>query len=64
MARTLKGEIKNPRSDFMIEDTEIEVQMGIKVGENTNYYSLGNFLVTKPENNDVKEKKEYPKKGY
>lgn len=55
VARTLKGEIKNPRSDFMIEDTEIEVQMGIKVGENTNYYSLGNFLVTKPENNDVKE---------
>ena len=55
VARTLKGEVKNPRSDFIIEDTEIEVQMGIKVGENTNYYSLGNFLVTKPENNDVKE---------
>lgn len=56
VARKITGSLDRIDTDFEIEDTELELQMGVSYGETTNYYSLGNFLVTKPTNDDVKEK--------
>lgn len=56
VARTLEGSILNINRDLLIENKDIEVQMGVKVGNTTTWYSLGNFLITKPEEDDVKDK--------
>lgn len=56
VARTLEGSILNVNRDLLIENKDIEVQMGVKVGDTTTWYSLGNFLITKPEEDDVKDK--------
>ena len=64
VARTLNGEIKNINRDLLIENKEIEVQMGVKVGNTTTWYSLGNFLITKPEEDDVKDKMTFKSMDY
>ena len=64
VARTLNGEIKNINRDLLIENKEIEVQMGVKVGDTTTWYSLGNFLITKPEEDDVKDKMTFKSMDY
>lgn len=64
VARTFNGEIKNINRDLLIENKEIEVRMGIKVGSTTNWYSLGNFLITKPKEDDVKDKMTFESKDY
>lgn len=83
VARTLTGELHNVSDDFSIENTDVELQMGVvqlgtryqwlttedgdilidehgnrvyikDLGEDlTTWYSLGNFLVTKPEDDEV-----------
>ena len=83
VARTLHGELHNISDDFSIEDTDIELQIGVVqlgtryqllstedgrvlLDENgnkiylkdlgsdiTTWYSLGNFLITKPEDDEV-----------
>ena len=64
VARTLNGEIKNINRDLLIENKEIEVQIGVKVGNTTAWYSLGNFLITKPEEDDVKDKMTFKSMDY
>ena len=64
VARTLNGEIKNINRDLLIENKEIEVQMGVKVGDTTTWYSLGNFLITKPKEDDVKDKMTFKSMDY
>jgi hypothetical protein len=64
VARTFSGEIKNINRDLLIENKEIEVRMGVKVGNTTTWYSLGNFLITKPEENDVKDKMTFKSMDY
>lgn len=64
VARTFNGEIKNINRDLLIENKEIEVRMGVKVGDATTWYSLGNFLITKPEEDDVKDKMTFKSMDY
>ena len=64
VARTFNGEIKNINRDLLIENKEIEVRMGVKVGDTTTWYSLGNFLITKPEEDDVKDKMTFKSMDY
>lgn len=56
VARTFSCELKNINKLFEIENKEISIDMGIKIGNTTTWHSLGNFLITKPTNDDVKEK--------
>lgn len=53
VARDISGTVLNYNSDLVIENKEIKVEMGVKTNDTTTYYSLGNFLITAPENNDV-----------
>lgn len=59
VARQLECNIKNITDDFYIGDREIILKLGIKVGENTTWYSLGNFLVDKIEEDEVKDVTEF-----
>lgn len=56
VARKVTGELSSINTQFEIEDTEIEIEIGISNNNITNWYSLGNFLVTKPTSDDVKDK--------
>ena len=56
VARTFSGDIKVGGERLLIEDKDIEVQMGVQVSDSITWYSLGNFLITKPEDNNVKDK--------
>ena len=55
VARTLEGELQNISDDFSIEDRVVQYHIGIsRLNDNTTtWYSLGDFLVTKPEDNEV-----------
>ena len=61
VSRTLNGQLKNISDTFNIENREIILWLGIKTYNdithtyNTNYYSLGNFLITEPEDNEVSD---------
>ena len=58
VARTLSGNLQNISEDFNIEDRQIELRMGIvSMGSNPteNWYSLGTFYITKPEENNVSD---------
>jgi hypothetical protein len=58
VARTLTGNLQDISEDFNIEDRALELRLAIvSLGENPteNWYSLGTFYVTKPENNDVSD---------
>lgn len=60
VARKITGELSGLHTQFEIEDTELEIKIGIHGTidgtEVTHWYSLGNFLVTKPTSDDVKDK--------
>lgn len=57
VARKLKGEVKIIDKDLQIEDKEISVEMGVNRNDGSyiNWYNLGNFLITKPTDDDVKD---------
>lgn len=55
VARQLTGELKNLDDDFKITDKEITLRLGVRVNDNTTWYSLGNFLVTKVTDDEVKD---------
>lgn len=60
VARTLEGNLQNISEDFNIENREIELMFGVsQIGsqneESVSWYSFGNFIVTSPENNEVKD---------
>ena len=57
VARKIIGTLTSVNTNINVEDTDVLVEMGIKQNEsdNINWYSLGNFLITKPTNNDVKD---------
>ena len=66
--RTLEGSLMNITPDFNIENREIELQLGVRRsidGEyTTTFYSLGNFIVSKPDSNEVKDNTQYKAKDY
>ena len=55
VARKLTCNIKNITDDFYIGDREIVLYLGIKIEDNTTWYCLGNFLVNKIEEDEVKD---------
>lgn len=68
--RTLEGELHNITSDFNIENREIILYLGIRVYDvdsktyTTTFYSLGNFIVDKPESDEVKDNTKFTAKDY
>ena len=64
VARTISGELKNVNNAFEIENKEIKVEFGVKTNAGTNYYSLGNFLITAPTDDDVKDKTTFEAMDY
>lgn len=55
VARKLIVELKNISDDFIVEDRECILKLGIKNVDIINWYSLGNFLIKKPNDNNVKD---------
>lgn len=53
VARQVTGKLKNISNDFNITDREFELKFGVKIEDNTNWYSLGNFLISKITNDEV-----------
>ena len=64
VARKLTGEILGIQPSFTIENKEIRVSMGVKVGDEITWYSLGNFLITDPKLDDVKDKTTFDSMDY
>ena len=64
VARTISGELVNKNDAFIIENKEIKVEFGVKTTTGTNYYSLGNFLITAPTDDDVKDKTTFEAMDY
>ena len=56
VARQLTGELKNTSDDFSITDKELILKLGVRKNNNTNWYSLGNFLVSKVTDDEVNDK--------
>lgn len=66
VARTLEGNLQNISDDFNIENREIELQICIvNRNKNTeNWYSLGNFLIIDPEDDEVRDNTKFEAKDY
>ena len=66
VARTLEGNLQNISDNFNIENREIELQICIvNRNKNTeNWYSLGNFIVTNPEDNEVLDNTKFEAMDY
>ena len=64
VARTISGELINKNDAFTIENKEIKVEFAVKTDTGTNYYSLGNFLITAPTDDDVKDKTTFEAMDY
>lgn len=64
VARTISGELMNPNNSIIMENKEIKVELGVKTKSGTNYYSLGNFLITKPSDDAVKDKTSFEAMDY
>lgn len=64
VARTISGELMNPNNSVIMENKEIKVELGVKTESGTNYYSLGNFLITKPSDDAVKDKTSFEAMDY
>lgn len=64
VARVLDGEISGIQPSFTIENKEIRVSMGVKVDDEITWYSLGNFLITNPTTDDVKDKTTFKAMDY
>lgn len=63
VARTLSGQIKSIE-DINLENKELKVELGVKNNDNVNYYSLGHFLVTSPDSDEVKDIIEFEAMDY
>ena len=64
VARTISGELINKNDAFTIENKEIKVEFAVKTDTGANYYSLGNFLITAPTDDDVKDKTTFEAMDY
>lgn len=64
VARQVNGVVKNISDDFSITDKEFVLHMGVKVGNNTTWYSLGNFLVNKVTDDEVNDKTSFEALDY
>lgn len=64
VARTISGELINKNDAFTIENKEIKVEFGVKTNTGTNYYSLGNFLITAPTDDNVTDKTTFEAMDY
>lgn len=64
VARQLTGELKNISDDFNITDEDLELQLGVRTNNNTNWYSLGNFLVSKVTDDEVNDKTSFEALDY
>lgn len=64
VARQLTGELKNISDDFNITDEDLELQLGVRTNNNTNWYSLGNFLVSKAADDEVNDKTSFEALDY
>lgn len=61
VARDISGNLQNISDDFNIENKHIQVQMGISQFKSniTNWYSLGSFLIVKPNDDEVSDNTKY-----
>lgn len=64
VAREVSGTIVTTNLTTPMENKEIKIEMGIKTNNATTYYSLGNFLVTLPENDDVDDTLDFEAMDY
>lgn len=64
VARDISGTIVTTNLTTPMENKEIKVEMGVKTDSATTYYSLGNFLVTLPENDDVDDTLDFEAMDY
>ena len=64
VAREISGTIVTTNLTTPMENKEIKVEMGVKTDSTTTYYSLGNFLVTLPENDDVDDTLDFEAMDY
>lgn len=64
VAREVSGTIVTTNLTTPMENKEIKVEMGVKTNNTTTYYSLGNFLVTLPENDDVDDTLDFEAMDY
>lgn len=64
VSRKVTGTLDRIYTDFEIEDMELELELGVSYNNNTTYYSLGNFLVVKPSNDEVKDKTTFEAMDY
>ena len=64
VARQLTGNLHNLSDNFKITDKELELKLGVRTNNNTNWYSLGNFLVTKITDNEVNDKTNFEALDY
>lgn len=56
IAKQVNGTIKNISDDFSMTDKEFVLKMGVKIDDETIWYSLGNFLVNKITDDEVGDK--------
>lgn len=61
VARDISGNLQNISDDFNIENDYVQVQMGISQFKSniTNWYSLGSFLIVKPNDDEVSDNTKY-----
>ena len=64
VAREISGTIVTTNLTTPMENKEIKVEMGVKTNNTTTYYSLGNFLITLPENDDVDDTLDFEAMDY
>jgi hypothetical protein len=66
VARTLSGNLQDVSEDFSIEGREVELQLGVyRMNDRvTTWYTFGNFLITDPENDEVKDNTSFEAMDY
>ena len=64
VARQVTGNLHNLDDDFSITDKELELKLGVRTNNNTNWYSLGNFLTTKVTDDEVSDKTNFEALDY
>lgn len=66
VARTLSGNLQDISDDFNIENREIELQLAIVhlEDDSESWYSLGNFLITNPEGDEVRDNTKFEAMDY
>lgn len=64
VARQVTGDLKNINDSFSITDREFKLWLGVRINNETTWYSLGNFLVTKIKDDEVKDKTTFESLDY